>query len=160
MYQHQKLRPRHYDILSMTFLGMKQLEIARELGITQQAVSCIVNSALAKNELARMTHDAREGTVAKAVDRASILSELNGAAAEAVRLNRTIMNDPHTDIKLKARLGMHFQDRVIFNQMETPDQTSYREILRSLTKIEEGMVKGIVVLPKENSTNGSSGEVV
>lgn len=149
----QSLRPRHYEMIRLAFLGVKQVDIAAKMGITQAALSCILSSPLAKAELAKLNHEANKN-ITNVVDRANVLRELNGAAVEAVRINRGLMNDSNVDVKLRARIGMHFQDRVIFNQMETPDQTSYREILRSLTKIEEGLQQGTLVLPEKIETNG------
>lgn len=50
-YEIKKLLPRHYKIMDLLLLGKKQKEIAREVNLSEQAVSSIVNSRIFKEQL-------------------------------------------------------------------------------------------------------------
>lgn len=132
----KKLSMRHHEILRMAFLGKSNSDIAHIIGISPAAVSCLLNSPLAKAEVAKMQAEATE----KVTDlplRLQLAEQLNMAAMEAVVTNRAILNDRNTDVKVRARVASHFMDRVVFNK--SPDdggEGSYREILRAVSGIE------------------------
>lgn len=139
-----ELRPRHHNIIRLAFMGMKYKDIAEKVGITPVVVSCILSSSLAKRELAQL-RAAQDTTIAQNVNRIAIQQELTEAAGEAVRQNRLIMNSDIADIKLKAKLGMHFMDRVIFDQNRDDDERqSFRDILRAINRVEK-KVDGTVI---------------
>ena len=52
-YQLKKLLPRHYRILELCLDGKNYKDIAKEIGLTQRAISNITNSPIFQNELAR-----------------------------------------------------------------------------------------------------------
>ena len=135
----KSLRPRHHEILRLAFMGMKNNDIAERVGISASAISCLLHSPLARAELARLNKQAEE----KLVDvplRTQLQMELNRAGKEAVQINRAIMNAPEADVKVRARIGMHFMDRVVFNKSaDSNEDISYREILRSLNRIETNL---------------------
>ena len=129
------LKPRHHEIIRLAFLGRSNVEIAGAVGLTPGAIACIVRSPIVQAELARMQEKAYEKTVNTPL-RVQLMSELNGAGTEALRLNRKLMNNEYVDAKLRAKLGMHFLDRVIFNKdVDEGGEGSYRDILRKLDDI-------------------------
>lgn len=147
----KNLRPRHHEILRLKFMGVSNNDIADHVGISASAVSCIVNSPLARAELARLNAEANE----KLVDipmRTRLQTELEQAGMDAVRLNRAIMNAPDANITVRARVGMHFMDRVVFNKSADEEQVSYREILRSLGQIERKMGESAIPIDVKGET--------
>ena len=50
-YEIKKLLPKHFKVMDLFLLGRKQKEIAKELCMSEQAVSSIVNSRVFKEEL-------------------------------------------------------------------------------------------------------------
>ena len=147
------LRPRHHEIIRQAFLGLKSVQIAERLGITPVSVNCILASPLAQAELARLRVKAEE-TITNVPMRVRLESTLRKAAEEAVNINYDLMTSHTTDAKLRARIGMHFQDRVIFDDTENEKEGSYREILRQLDKLGREMPKGDVLImpPPDNAT--------
>jgi len=147
------LNNRHHEIIRLAFLGKTNVQIAGVVGITPPAVGCVLRSPMAQAELARLRHGAEENLVNVPL-RARLMEDLVGAGTEAVRLNRGLMNEPTIDVKTRARIATHFMDRIVFDQRpEDAREGSYRDILRSLSDINQKMDSGVMLLPP---INGSS----
>ena len=154
-----ELRPRHHQIIRLAFLGKSYVEIAGALGLTPGAVSCILRSPLARQELEQMQQDAREKTVNTPLQ-AQLMTELNGCGTEAVRLNRKIMNNPIMDVRLRSKVATHFMDRIVFNKShEDETQYSYREILRKLSTLEHQpvIINNEVIVATKIEGEGNNG---
>jgi hypothetical protein len=134
----RSLRPRHREILRLKHLGVANNVIAAQIGISVAAVAVVLRSPLAKAELARLQEKADELTV-NAPLRVALANEINGAGIEALRLRRRLMNDRSIDTKLRARIGEHFVDRVIFDRNNDEKEGEYRDILRRLDEINKNL---------------------
>lgn len=156
-YHVKRLNVRHHEIIRRAFLGEKQVDIALALGLTPMAISCLMNSPLAQAELARLKASADE-KVTDVPLRVRLAEELSAAGMEAVTINRAIMNDAHVDVKVRAKIGSHFMDRVVFNK--SPDdegEGSYRAILRSVSNIERQLLDNTIqVIPQDNIIEGQA----
>lgn len=139
--QIKSLRPRHHEIIRMAFLGRNNQEISLAVGITPGAVACVLRSELARAELARLALKA-EDNLTNVPLRTQLMAELNGATTEALKLRRSLMNDPSKDVKVRARIGEHFLDRVLFGRAPESEHTeSYRDILRAINnKLENAQI--------------------
>lgn len=157
MYQVKRLNVRHHEIIRRAFLGEKYVDIATAMGLSSMAISCLMNSPLAQAELARLKADADDKTTDVPM-RLRLVEELNAAGMEAVVINRTIMNDSRVDVKVRARIGAHFMDRVVFQK--SPDdesEGSYKAILRSVSNIERQLIDNTVhVIPNDNVIEGQA----
>lgn len=98
-YQVEELWDRHHEIMRLAVMGMKQVAIAQQLGVSEVMVSYTLNSPLVQRqmELLRATRDA------KTVDVAKRIKEL---AAEAVERIGDIMREGSEGAALKASLGI------------------------------------------------------
>jgi len=111
MYQIEKLNPRHYKILEYCLRGWTNKQIADHLGMTQQAVSIVVNSPSFQHELAtrrskldnmvdesivassnEVTEAIRSYTLAAVHRLGLIASNANSRDADAVRASAEILD--------------------------------------------------------------------
>jgi predicted transcriptional regulator len=139
------LRPRHQEVIRLAFLGRSNVEIASAVGISTAAVSCVLRSPLAQAEIARFTREAEERIVNVPL-RARMMSEIEGASVEALRLNRTLMNEQKIDTKLRVGIAKHFMDRGLFEKDGDEQEGSYREILRKLDDVQKQLGGGVYLL--------------
>lgn len=154
----KSLRPRHHEILRLKFLGLSNNEIAIRVGILPPAVSCIINSPLAKAELERM-NAAAEAKLVDVPTRERLQTELEQAAVDSVRVNRAILLSADAHPSVRARIGQHFMDRVIFNKNDETEQVSFRDILRSLATIERQMGSNAIPIPAQATSENGNREV-
>lgn len=131
----KRLKPRHHEIIRLTFQGVAPDIIASTIGVSPFTVRVILKSPLAQAELARLTAKAEE----KLTDipmKARMLSEINGYGIDSLRLARRVVNDTNIDIRTRSRLAMHGMDRAIFDKMgEDERPTSIRDVLRRLDEV-------------------------
>lgn len=140
MYHVKRLNIRHHEVIRRAFLGEKQVEIAAAMGLTPMAISCLLNSPLAQAEIARLKDQADE-KITDVPLRVALAEELAKAGMEAVTINRAIMNDRTVDVKVRARVGAHFMDRVVFQKgPDDEEEGSYRAILKSVSNIERQLL--------------------
>lgn len=144
-YEIKSVRPRHAEIIRLAFLGLKHNLIAERVGISAPAVSCVLRSAIARAELARLQHEA-ELKILDTPVRVRAALELDKAAMESLKFNRSLVNDVTVDKKLRSRVATHFLDRLVFNKDPDMEEGSYREILRSLRSIEDQFARKPVVI--------------
>lgn len=152
------LRPRHYEIIRQAFLGRKNFEIAAALGLTETTISVVLNSPLAKEEMARLQSVALE-KVADTPLRLQLQNQLQGATREAVLLRRGLMNNETVSVRVRADIAKHFMDREIYEASDEGNIGSYREIIRKLDQVQRQLTESpttIVVNPVERG-NGSNG---
>lgn len=149
----KSIRPRHAEIIRLAFLGLKHSLIAEKVGISAAAVSCVLRSAIARAELARLQH-AAELKLLDTPIRVRAALELDQAAMESLRFNRSVVNDATIDKKLRSKVASHFLDRLVFNKDPDAEEGSYREILRSLRTIEEQFTHKPVVIDVLSSAEG------
>ena len=79
-YEIQNIWDTHREIMRMLVIGMHQVDIARELGITPQTVSNVANSAICKRQMMLM-RDARD---LDAVDVAKRIQEIAPVALQTL----------------------------------------------------------------------------
>jgi len=112
----------------------------------------IKRSPFAQAELARLKGIAEE-RVTDVPTRVALIDELRGAADEAVKLNRHVMNNELIDVKVRTGVAKHFMDRVIFDHQDDDEQQdTYRNLLRKLDGIQRNMEKAIIIKPGERVT--------
>lgn len=98
-YNIQKLWDVHHEILRLTLLGLKSVDIATMLGVTPAMVSYTQNSTIAKRQLAVM----RGARDANAVDVAKKIQELQPAAVQKLS---ELMESETEAISLKAAMTL------------------------------------------------------
>ena len=96
-YNIQKLWDVHHEILRLTLMGLKAVDIATMLGVTPAMVSYTQNSTIAKRQLAVM----RGARDAHAVDVAKKIQELQPAAVQKLS---ELMESETEAISLKAAM--------------------------------------------------------
>lgn len=143
-YSVKTLRDRHHAILRLAAEGRKNVEIAQLLNLSSVTVSCILRSPLAKAELARLRQKLEAELSIPLAER--LKARLEEGATMALEQNIAIMKSPIVDVKVKARVGMHMLDRVVFKEVEDDTkETSYRDILRSLSNVEKQLQNSTVI---------------
>lgn len=156
------LRPRHFEIINLYFLGKKYREIAEIMGISTAAVSCIIRSPLAQAELSKLVAAAQE-KVTDVPLRAQLHSQMERVAKHALNVEEAIL-DPRSkeivDTKIRARVAMHALDRIVFNRDSDDEREgSYRDILRKLDEMSNTMMikpQPVVIdqIPTETGNGG------
>ena len=128
--------PRHSEIIRLKFLGMKHVDIAAAMNLSEATVGHLLKSPLAEAELERLKTRAEE-SVTNVPLRVKLLQDLNDSTADSLRINREILRDKTVNPAIRSRVGMHFMDRVLFNKGSQEDQEgSYRDVLRRLDTIQ------------------------
>lgn len=123
----KRLRPLHFEIISMHLAGLRNKDIARQLGITQATVVNIVHS--------RLGREAIEGALEKYYD------EFQGLAPKVVQVvTDTLDNDENPDLRLRAA-GMWIK-------------TSGWEHRRKTVQTSEDQVKNILIQANNVQMNG------
>ena len=103
-YQIQNLWDAHHEIIRLAVLGMKHVDIARELGITAVTVSTCLNSEVGRRQLALM----RGARDAETVD---LAVEIRRKAPIAFRLLQEYMENDDFDPKQRISIAMDTMDR-------------------------------------------------
>lgn len=98
-YNVEHLWDQHHEVMRLAVMGMKSVDIARQLGISEAMVSYTLNSPLSKRQL-ELLRAARD---VKAIDVAQRIKELSERAVEVLA---DIMEDGSEGARLKASLGM------------------------------------------------------
>lgn len=104
-YQIQKLWAIHHEICRLAILGMKQIDIARVLGITEATVSTCLNSAVVKQQL-HVLRMARDSSV---VDVAKRIEAMAPKAAET--MDAVLSGDTDANTRLKVDVAKDILDR-------------------------------------------------
>ena len=86
-YQLQRLRGRHHLILELAARGMKSVDIAKQLGITNVAVCYTINSELGQQKLKVLQDQASADTI-------DIIKEFANLAPVAVEVLEEVLTDP------------------------------------------------------------------
>lgn len=86
-YQLKKLREIHHNILRLTAAGMKQVDIARALGVTNMMVNYTINSDLGQQKLAVLRGEADNSTI-------DLVSEMKEISPLALAVLEEIMLSP------------------------------------------------------------------
>jgi hypothetical protein len=131
-----ELSVRHREIIRMAFAGLSSVAIADQVGIRVTAVREVLKSELAQAEIARLGRMADEA-VTNTPMKVRLINELNSVGLDALRVNHSLLRDEKLDPRVRAGIGRHLMDRLIFDKSEETEQTSYREILRSLDRLEK-----------------------
>lgn len=146
-----ELDQRHHAILRLAFEGLAPSAIAGQVGMSKFAVRAILRSPLGQAELARLKERAEE-SLTNIPLKARLIQELNGAGHEALKVNRGLMNDPLIDPRVRAGIGKHFLDRIVFGELEEVREGGYREILRKLdhiqSEVDRGAERAIIIQPR------------
>lgn len=85
-------------------IGQQQVDIARDLGMTQAWMSIVCNSPAFQDYVAKL----RERTENKIFD---IRGEINKGAVEGVQVLVSLLRDPDATPSVKARVAMDLLDR-------------------------------------------------
>ena len=87
MYQLQKLRGRHHLILELSARGMRNVDIAKRLNITEAAVCYTINSELGQQKLRVLQNKATADTI-------DLIKEFATLAPVAVEVIEEVLTDP------------------------------------------------------------------
>jgi hypothetical protein len=135
----KKLMPRHREILRRVALGQSYVTIAEELDMHPLTISLIMKSPLARLELEKLQSVADE-TVTNVPLRVEKSREIREAGRIALQHNADILTDPTVDVKVRARVAVHFLDRAVFDvPTEREKDVSFRDLLKSMNAIERQM---------------------
>jgi len=157
VYQVQELTERHQQIIRLRFAGLLEIDIAGRLGVARETVVAVLNSPLAKTELARLGVRAEE-ILTNVPLQLELQADLRSAGREALHINRTIMKDDEADKRVRASIGRHFLDRIVFEmEPEEEREGSYRQILRGLSEIQRSLGRDVLILPPVNEGSGNGG---
>ena len=85
-YEIKDIQHRHREIIRLAMLGMKQVDIAKALGITPQNVSTVLNSQPIVNELAKLHEVADKNVV-------DVNAEVKAMIPKALETHREIMEE-------------------------------------------------------------------
>jgi hypothetical protein len=141
---------RHQEIIRLAFSGMPVNQIAAQVGMRYNVVATIIRSELAQAELARLTARA-EDSLTNVPMKVRLINELTTAAADALHVNHGLLRDERIDPRVRANIGRHFLDRIVFGHQEDSQEGGYREILRSLDRLERRTDPTTIVV-----TNGAA----
>lgn len=103
-YQIQNLWDTHHEIIRLAVLGMKHVDIARELGVTAVTVSTCLNSEVGRRQLELMRGARDSETIDLAV-------EIRRKAPVAFRLLQEYMENSDFDPKQRIAIAMDTMDR-------------------------------------------------
>ena len=81
-YEIKKLLPRHYMVMDLLILGLKQKQIAEKIGLSEQAVSSIVRSKVFRDELPKRLAKVMETPGQDGISTEQLLREKTREAAE------------------------------------------------------------------------------
>jgi len=107
-YDPKRLWQSHHEIINLALVGMRQIDIAERLGVTQATVSNVLNSTIGREKLmqGRIVRDA------KTFDAAKEISEL---AQKSLETYKTILD---SEGEQAAPLGLKFQaSKTILNDL-------------------------------------------
>lgn len=138
MWAPTKLNLRHYEIIRLAFLGLKQPQIANRLGLHYLTVKLVLESPLAQAELATMIDQARRLAIDSPL-RAEMATELDKAARTSLKWRAGVLDDPNAPMVVKERVSKHFLDRVVFDTDDDGTKATYREILRKVDEVSRAM---------------------
>jgi hypothetical protein len=141
---------RHQEIIRLAFSGLSMKEIALQTGISYNAVMAVLKSELAQAELARLTSKA-EDSLTNVPMKVRLINELTTAGTDALHVTHGLLRDERIDPRVRAGIGRHLLDRIVFGHQEESAEGGYREILRSLDRIERRTDPTTIVV-----TNGAS----
>ncbi len=85
----------HHEIVRLSLIGMKQVDIAKHLGVTPVMVSYTLRSPLVNEQLKNMS-------AARDLEAVDISGEIRALAPAAVEVLKDLLEDPLPNIKLKA----------------------------------------------------------
>ena len=106
-YQIQNLWDIHHEIIRLAVLGMKHVDIARDLGITAVTVSTCLNSEVGRRQLALMRG-------ARDADTVDLSIEIRKRAPQAFKLLQEYMENEDFDPKQRIAIAMDTMDRAGF----------------------------------------------
>lgn len=106
-YQIQNLWDIHHEIIRLAVLGMKHVDIAKELGVTAVTVSTCLNSEVGRRQLELMRGARDSETIDLAV-------EIRKKAPVAFRLLQEFMETEDFDPKQRIAIAMDTMDRAGF----------------------------------------------
>jgi predicted transcriptional regulator len=153
-----ELSIRHREILRLAFSGMRISAIASQMGLKPSAISAVINSELGQAQLAKLTERADEA-VTNTPMKVRLINELTVASIDSVRIAHNMLRDEKLDPRVRAGIGRHFMDRVIFNKDEDAQEGGYREILRSLDRLEkkaDSIPTAAEIILNDSETDGRS----
>jgi DNA-binding CsgD family transcriptional regulator len=124
-YEMKRLKARQRKILDLKLDGLKNTEIATQLGVTPQTVSNTCGATLAQVELARR-RDIMEaqGDEITVVERLSARDILQGAAQDAAEAQIGLMNLSQNE-KIRQVAAMDILDRAGVPKVSSQNSTSF-----------------------------------
>ncbi len=102
--QLQEIWGRHKEIIRMHILGFKSVAIAKELNVTPQSISHVLNSAITKTRVDELQNLADENAV-------DMNKRFRESASDAQDLLVAVMEDKDEDIKTRVKVAMDQLDR-------------------------------------------------
>lgn len=133
------LKPRQQEIVRLLFMGWNSVQIALHLHMHPVTIRMISRSPLVKLELERLRARAEE-SLTNIPLREKLQKDLAEAATAAAMFTKNLISDAKVGVVVRQRASQHILDRVVFNKDDDDvKQTSYREILRRLDTLADGM---------------------
>lgn len=136
-YDIKQLQQRHHEVLNKHLLGRKNTEIASEMGLSEVAVSGIINSELGRAKLADMRRE-RDG---EAFD---VMRELKDLAEDAVEVYKHILREDDAPLGLKKKTADTVLELQGYGAKHTLEvKGSVAHVLRSSEEIRSAITRGL-----------------
>lgn len=104
LYELQRLREIHHNVLRLVAVGVKQKDVAKALGVTEVMVSYTVNSTLGKQKLKILRQEADQSSL-------DMLAELQQLVPGAIALQEKVLFDENEKTSTRLRAAEDILDR-------------------------------------------------
>lgn len=99
-----ELRAKHQEVVRLLAMGLKNTEIAEQLGCTAQSISIIANSPVAQARVSELQAERDESVV-------DVRNQIRSLAPRAIELYREVLEGEHIDIKQRLHAADQILDR-------------------------------------------------
>lgn len=130
MLEKKTIKARDMEILYRHACGMKNKEIAEDLGITPQTVSNTLNTPWARNELA-ILHARTIDSIANGSY--SPLALARAYANEALSIQISLMKSPHVRAQVRARIADSILDRAGYKPAQRIENLDLNDVWDKMT---------------------------
>jgi len=155
--QISRILPRHVEIMNRLMLGQKEVEIARDLGMSQSRISIIVTSPLFQLELRRQLKK-RQTRILAIEDRIIDASESGAELLKSIVNNEEITLPYRVDAGNKALT--HLFGRILrqMPSIEPTEPTNPSDLSYEKRLEREVIFKETTYVPRNGSLSGSDNE--
>jgi hypothetical protein len=141
----QDLSYKHQEIIRLAFSGLADPPDLCADRHPINAVRVVLKSELAQAELSRLAARA-EDSLTNVPMKVRLINELTNAGVDALHVNHGLLRDERIDPRVRAGIGRHLLDRIVFGHQEESQEGGYREILRSLDRLERQRDPGTITV--------------